>query len=87
MYATLTITIDTGEGALLVPGTAAVRTPGGTYLLVQRAAEEGALVFERRPVSVEPVGAERLRVTAGLRAGEVVVTHGALGLNEEMTPR
>jgi len=50
-----------------------------------RAPSEGkAALFEKRPVTVETVDQDRLRVTRGLSAGEVIASRGVLGLDQEM---
>ena len=57
-----------------VPAAAVVSEPGGaSRAWVHRHAE----VFEPRRVTVEPLDAQRLRVTAGLAGGERVVVDGA----------
>jgi RND family efflux transporter MFP subunit len=87
MYGTLLVTVDDGQGSLIVPSNSVVRDlkADRTYLFVRRdAALRGTGLYERVPVEVKPVDAGRFRVTKGLRPGERVVTRGALNLFEEM---
>ena len=62
------------QKGVAVPSTAVVRTAtGATQVWVHESAE----VFVPRTVSVQPLDAQRVRVTAGLTGGERVVTQGA----------
>ena len=62
------------QNGVAVPSTAVVRTAtGATQVWVHESAE----VFVPRTVSVQPLDAQRVRVTAGLAGGERVVTQGA----------
>jgi RND family efflux transporter MFP subunit len=88
MYATMTVTLDAGENALVVPKPAVVRRGGGgseTSLFVRVATDERQTVWERRSVKVEAIDAITDRVIAGLSDGDVVLTRGGLRLAEEMS--
>jgi len=86
MYGTLLVTIDEGKASIIVPADAVVRKLDKSYVFVEtRAPSEGkAALFEKRPVTVETVDQDRLRVTRGLSAGEVIASRGVLGLDQEM---
>jgi len=86
MYGTLLVTIDQGKDSIIVPAEAVVRKLQKSYAFVQiRAPSEGTVGrFEKRPITVETVDQDRLRVTQGLSAGEVIASRGALGLDQEM---
>jgi RND family efflux transporter MFP subunit len=81
MYATVGITVDR-KRALAVPRSAVLRLGDQTVVFVQTGTTENRLVrFERRAVSVADVPGDLLPVERGLRAGEVVVTSGAILLS------
>jgi cobalt-zinc-cadmium efflux system membrane fusion protein len=91
MYATLTVTLDPGADALVLPKTAVVRRgassagPPEAAVFVRVSSSQGVSVWERRRVAVEAVDAARDRVISGLAAGDVVLTRGVLRLSEEMS--
>jgi cobalt-zinc-cadmium efflux system membrane fusion protein len=88
MYATVTVTLDTGDNALVVPKTAVVRRGDGgaaASLFVRVGADERTTTWERRAVRVEAIDAATDRVIAGLSPGDIVLTRGGLRLAEEMS--
>jgi cobalt-zinc-cadmium efflux system membrane fusion protein len=88
MYGTLLVTVDDGRGSIVVPAEAVIHKLQSSYAFVRvrPPAEDGTVAFERREVVAETVDHERLRVTKGLAAGDVVVSHGALALFQECEP-
>ncbi|HLY75476.1 MAG TPA: efflux RND transporter periplasmic adaptor subunit, partial [Planctomycetota bacterium] len=86
MYGMLLVTIDEGRNSIIVPAEAIVRKLQTSYALVRTRGPGGdkAGTFEKREVAVETVDQERLRVTKGLAAGDVIVSRGTLGLYQEM---
>jgi cobalt-zinc-cadmium efflux system membrane fusion protein len=88
MYATVTVTLDTGDNTLVVPKAAVVRRGDGgaaTSLFVRIGADQHHTVWERRAVTVEAIDAGTDRVIAGLSPGDTVLTRGGLRLAEEMS--
>ena len=82
MFATASIELaPTGGQALTVPSSAVFMEEGKSYSYVQT----GNTAFTRRQVSTVPDGQNRVRVMAGLREGERVVTDGVLLLRQEET--
>jgi cobalt-zinc-cadmium efflux system membrane fusion protein len=82
MFATASIELSPAAGAgLTVPSTAVFVEEGKSYSYVQT----GNSAFTRREVSTLPDGGSRVRVMAGLRAGDRVVTDGVLLLRQEET--
>ncbi len=81
MYAQVFIQV-TPSRALAIPRSAMVRLGSTTYVFVDLGTSpDGGRRFERRPVSVdEQVAGDLIPVRQGLRAGERVVTRGALQL-------
>lgn len=84
MYATLDVVTGSGEGSLLLPESALVRKPRGTFVLVRVRKTGDRAVYERRPVVVEAASVGHARVLRGVAAGETVVVKGALGLSTEI---
>jgi RND family efflux transporter MFP subunit len=86
MYGTLLVMIDEGKNSIIVPAEAVVRKLQSSYAFVRtKPPSEGqAGTFEKREVVVETVDQERLRVTKGLSAGDVIASRGTLGLYQEM---
>jgi hypothetical protein len=80
------VTIDEGRNSIIIPAEAVVRKLQASYVLVRTRAPAGekAGTFEKREVSVETVDQDRLRVTKGLAAGDIIVSRGTLGLCQEM---
>ena len=82
MFATASIELaQAGTKGLTVPSTAVFMEDGKSYSYVQTSPRE----FKRKQVSVVPEGEHRLRVVAGLGAGDRVVTDGVLLLRQEET--
>ena len=80
MFATASIQLaDVPAKGLTVPATAVFMEDGRSYSYVQTNARE----FRRREVSAVPDGEHRMRVIAGLGAGDRVVTDGVLLLRQE----
>jgi cobalt-zinc-cadmium efflux system membrane fusion protein len=88
MYGTLSVTVDEGRGSIVVPAEAVVHKLQSSYVLarIRPPAADGAVAFEKREVVAETVDHDRVRVTKGLAAGDVVVSHGALALFQECEP-
>lgn len=72
MFASLQIKRPARE-ALVVPASALLHEGGDTTVMVKKADND----YERRLVSVRPVGNDNVVVTAGLKSGETVVVEGA----------
>lgn len=94
MYANLKVTLDGGEGSLVVPRSGVVRKGDAAWVFVLvegdgaaggsgNAGADARLVFRRTPVRVESIDAQNDRVISGLNPGDTVVMVGALRLNEE----
>ena len=82
MFATTSIELAPTSGkGLTVPSTAVFMEEGKSYSYVQT----GSSAFTRREVSTMPEGDKRVRVMAGLREGDRVVTDGVLLLRQEET--
>jgi len=80
MFATASIDLPRSSGpALTVPSTAVFMEDGKSFSYVQ----SGERSFRRRQVSAVPDGDNRVRVMAGLRAGDRVVTDGVLLLRQQ----
>lgn len=80
MYARITPLAENGHNALQVPNTALITEGLYSFVFVETA--PGAL--EKRRVALAGQGREQSVVSAGLKAGERVVTTGALLLNSEL---
>jgi cobalt-zinc-cadmium efflux system membrane fusion protein len=61
------------RGALVIPSAALLHEGADTTVMVKKGNND----FERRLVSVRPLGRDNVIVTAGLKPGETVVTEGA----------
>jgi len=82
MFATASIEMATSHTqALTVPASAVFMEDGKSYSYVQTSARK----FTRREVSAVPDSAQRMRVVAGLAAGDTVVTQGVLLLRQQET--
>jgi cobalt-zinc-cadmium efflux system membrane fusion protein len=82
MFASASIELSsTGGSSLTVPSTAVFMEEGKSYSYVQT----GTGAFTRREVSTMPDGDKRVRVMAGLRQGDRVVTDGVLLLRQQET--
>jgi RND family efflux transporter MFP subunit len=67
---------------LVIPRTAVVEDPqnGNTLVFVQARAKDGSTRFESRAVTIDVQSDTRVRVIAGLHAGERVAAQGAIDL-------
>jgi membrane fusion protein, heavy metal efflux system len=77
MFATVWLLRATAQG-IEVPAAAVIREGAKSYVYVAAAADR----FERREVTLGRTENEQVQVLTGLRAGEVVVSDGALLLRE-----
>jgi membrane fusion protein, heavy metal efflux system len=84
MFATVTIETD-GQPKLVAPRSAIIRVGDQMVAYVDRGkAPNGAERFERRAVTIDEAGgAQYVPILSGLRAGDRVVTSGALLLSGE----
>lgn len=80
MFARISPLEDAGQQQVAVPNTALVSIGLHQYVFV----EESPGVLKRRGVEVGVVGEQHAFVRAGLKAGERVVTRGAVLLNAEL---
>jgi cobalt-zinc-cadmium efflux system membrane fusion protein len=78
MFASVTLFLEEGEPGVLAPATAVFTEHAENFIFVRAGKQE----FVRRTVEVTPDGGGQLRVTSGIKAGETVVTEGALLLRE-----
>jgi cobalt-zinc-cadmium efflux system membrane fusion protein len=79
MFATIRIKVGQQQ-ALAIPESALVTDKDETFVFVQRAPE----TFEKRPIQVGEKAGGLYPVTAGLKAGEPVVTAGGFTLKSEL---
>jgi membrane fusion protein, heavy metal efflux system len=79
MFATASLYLPPSGNTLTVPATAVFMEDGKSYSYVQT----GDRTFTRREISTAPDGGNRVRVMAGLRAGDRIVTDGVLLLRQE----
>jgi len=79
MFASVRIFIGEATSALLIPATAVLNEEGKNFVYLQ----SGPLEFTRRQVEAAPAGAGRLKVSAGLKEGDKIVTERALLVHEE----
>jgi cobalt-zinc-cadmium efflux system membrane fusion protein len=81
MFAQVSIQVESVR-ALAVPRSAAVRLANQSFAFVDLGSRpDGTHRFERRPIQVDDqISGDRIPVKAGLKAGERVVTQGALQL-------
>ncbi|MGR3759986.1 efflux RND transporter periplasmic adaptor subunit [Roseobacteraceae bacterium NS-SX3] len=85
---TVTVKVDTGEAAVILPPTALVVTPEGeTGVMVfsPAGADTGTVAFT--PVSIEPTAEGGFEVTQGLSGGEEVVLAGGSDLSDGQAVR
>ena len=61
-----------------------IRAAGGACVFVRTGDAPGGGFFQRRPVEVQTVSADRVRVISGVHDGDVIVVKGSLGLAQEM---
>jgi cobalt-zinc-cadmium efflux system membrane fusion protein len=83
MFITASLELSEGGAALTVPSTAVFTQDGKSYVF----AAIGDRRFERRQIAAAPDAEGRLRVTSGLRAGDIVVTDGAMLLDYRRTQK
>jgi multidrug efflux pump subunit AcrA (membrane-fusion protein) len=71
------IDIDAEErtGVVLVPAEALIRQGGAVTVLIANGSRA-----ERRPVTTGLEDAQNVEITSGVRAGELVITRGHVGL-------
>jgi membrane fusion protein, heavy metal efflux system len=81
MFATISL-VRSIAPAIVIPASAVIREGAATYVYVQRNANQ----FEKRAVTLAPSAAEQAEVEKGLKAGEVIVTEGALLLRAAGAP-
>ena len=79
MFATTSLYLVPGSNTLTVPATAVFTEGGKSYSYVQT----GDRTFVRRQIATAPDGGNRVRVMAGLRAGDRIVTDGVLLLRQQ----
>ncbi len=77
MFVTATLELSAGDTAMFVPAGAVFTEDGKSYVF----AAINDRRFERRQVTAAPDAEGRLRVTGGLRAGERIVSDGAMLLD------
>jgi len=79
MFATVSLYLPPGGNSLTVPASAVFMEDGRSFSYVQT----GDRTFTRRAISTLPDGGKRVRVVAGLHAGDRVVVDGVLLLRQE----
>jgi cobalt-zinc-cadmium efflux system membrane fusion protein len=77
MFVTASLELSAGDTAMFVPAGAVFTEDGKSYVF----AAINDRRFERRQVTAAPDAEGRLRVTSGLRAGERIVSDGAMLLD------
>jgi membrane fusion protein, heavy metal efflux system len=77
MFITASLELSAGGAAMSVPAAAVFTEDGKSYVFAAISDRR----FERRPIVAAPDAEGRLRVTSGLRAGERIVTDGAMLLD------
>jgi cobalt-zinc-cadmium efflux system membrane fusion protein len=83
MFATLALPVSAQRDALVIPSRAVQDIDGVPTVFVR----VGEKRFERRPVRVSAPAGDAVEVTEGLKAGESVVTDGALMLKSRLKLR
>jgi len=83
MFASVTLFLDESVRGLTVPVKAVFNESGRNFVYVRVNERE----FARRQVDIAPDGAARLRISNGLKAGDKVVSDGALLLRQEERQR
>src|SRR5262244_1467149 len=79
MFASVKIFLNEQATAITVPASAVFSEGGKNYVYVQTGTRE----FTRRNVEVSPDPSGRIRVTAGLKAGEKIVSERAMLVHQE----
>jgi len=79
MFAAVTLFLDESVRGLTVPVKAVFNESGRNFVYVRVTDRE----FARRQVEIAPDGAARLRISTGLKAGDKVVSDGALLLRQQ----
>jgi len=79
MFASVKIFLNEQATAITVPASAVFSEGGKNYVYVQTGTRE----FTRRNVEVSPDPSGRMRVTAGLKAGEKIVSERAMLVHQE----
>jgi cobalt-zinc-cadmium efflux system membrane fusion protein len=73
MFATIQL-VRSVSPAVLIPASSVIREGTTSYVYVQRKPNE----FEKRAVTLGPTEGEQIEVQTGVKAGEVIVSEGAL---------
>lgn len=81
MFATIRL-VRSVSPAVLIPASGVIREGTGSYVYVQRNANE----YEKREVTLGPTEGEQIEVQSGVKAGEAVVSEGALLLRAAGSP-
>jgi membrane fusion protein, heavy metal efflux system len=81
MFATIRL-VRSVSPAVLIPASGVIREGTSSYVYVQRKANE----FEKRAVTLGPTEGEQIEVQSGVKAGEIVVSEGALLLRAAGSP-
>jgi cobalt-zinc-cadmium efflux system membrane fusion protein len=68
--------------AVLIPASSVIREGTSSYVYVQRKQNE----FEKRTVALGPTEEDQIEVQSGVKAGEVIVSEGALLLRAAGSP-
>jgi multidrug efflux pump subunit AcrA (membrane-fusion protein) len=84
MTATVTIRIEEGTAALLVPLTALAEAGGAPMVFV---VDAGGKTVRRTPVAIAGTAEGGVRIAGGLSAGDLVVTAGVQFLRDGMRVR
>lgn len=84
MTATGSIKVEGARAALVVPITAVTEAGGETVVFV---VEPGSRVVRRRPVALAGTASDGVRISGGLRPGDIVVTAGVQFLSDGMKVR
>jgi len=98
MYGTLIVIVDEGKASITVPASAVVRKGVNSFAFVRVGSSPGMVQYRKTPVIIAPfemgfgasegasvaTSRDTLRIVKGVEPGETVITHGALGLFNEM---
>jgi cobalt-zinc-cadmium efflux system membrane fusion protein len=79
MFASVALMLDESASGLTIPAKALFSEGGRNYVYLR----SGELEFTRRQVDIASEGLSRYRVTDGLKAGDQVVTQGAILLRQQ----
>jgi cobalt-zinc-cadmium efflux system membrane fusion protein len=81
MFATIRL-VRSVSPAVLIPASSVIREGTSSYVYVQRKQNE----FEKRTVALGPTEEDQIEVQSGVKAGEVIVSEGALLLRAAGSP-